>query len=78
MRNLESARENKTQKVLWDFERQTRHLISAGQLDLVIVYKKMGTCRLVNFASPVDNRIKLKESKIRDKYVDLAREPKNL
>ena len=36
----ESVQENKTSKILWDFEIQTDHLIPAGQLDLVIIHKK--------------------------------------
>ena len=32
----------------------------------------------MNFADPVDHRIKLKESEKRDKYLDLARELKKL
>ena len=38
----------------------------------------MGTCWTVDFAVPADNRIKLKESEKKDKYLDLARELKNL
>ena len=36
--------------------------------------RKKRTCRIVNFAVPADHRVKLKESKKRDKYIDLARE----
>ena len=32
--------ENETYKMLWDFEIQTDHLISARHLDLVVVNKK--------------------------------------
>ena len=35
-------------------------------------------CKVVDFAVPVDHRIKLKESEKRDKYLDLARELKKL
>ena len=35
-------------------------------------------CKIVNFAVPADNRIKLKECEKRDKYLDLARELKKL
>ena len=31
---------NETHKILWDFETQTNHLISAKQFDLMIVKKK--------------------------------------
>ncbi len=36
------------------------------------------TCRKADFAIPADNRVKLKESEKRDKYLDLARELKKL
>ena len=36
--------------------------------------KKKRTCRIVDFAVSVDNRIKLKESEMKYKYPDLARE----
>ena len=32
------------------------------------------TCRIVDFTLPVDHRVKIKESKKRDKYLDSARE----
>ena len=32
------------------------------------------TCKIVNFAVPADNRIKLKESEKKNKYLDLVRE----
>ena len=34
------VQENETLKLLWDFEKQTDHLISAWRPDIVIVYKK--------------------------------------
>ena len=37
---LETVLENETPKVLWDFEIQSDHLISARRPDLVIVHKK--------------------------------------
>ena len=40
--------------------------------------KKNGTCRIVDFTVPADHRVKLKESKKRDKYVDLPRKLKKL
>ena len=38
--NMESLLENETHKVLWDFEIQTDHLISARPPDLVIAKKR--------------------------------------
>ena len=40
MHNSESVPENETYKILWDFEIQTDHQISASWPDLVIVHKK--------------------------------------
>ena len=71
-------------KILWDFEIQADHLISARQPDQVIESikqkkkrrKEKRTCRLVDFAVPGDQRVKMKESKKRDKSLDFARELK--
>ncbi len=57
--------ENDVHKLLWDFDIQTDHLISARRPDLIIINKKKKneiTCRSVDFAVPTDHRIKLKES----------------
>ena len=40
MHNPESILENEMHKILWDFEIQTDHLISARRSDQVIVKKK--------------------------------------
>ena len=40
--------------------------------------KEKRTCKIVDFAVPADNRVKLKESEKKDKYLDLARELKKL
>ena len=40
--------------------------------------QKKGTCRIVDFAVSADQRIKLKEGKKIDKYLDLARELRKL
>ena len=45
------------------------------RLDLVLINKKnKRTCCLVDFAILADNRVKIKESEMIDKYLDLARE----
>ena len=84
MHNSEPVLENEMHKILWDFEIQTDHLISARRPILVIVNKKKKkkkkkkrTCRIVNFTVPAEYWVKLKESEKRDKYLDLARELKN-
>ena len=67
-------------KLLWDFDIQTDHLISARRPDLIIINKKKKKriLKIVDFAFPADHRIKLKECEKRDMYLDLARELKNL
>ena len=78
MHNPESVLKNETRKILWDFEIQTDHLISARRPDLIIINNKERTCRIVEFAVWADHRVKLKENEKRDKYLDLARESKKL
>ena len=68
---------NNTHKLLLDFDIHTDHRISARIPDLIIINKKKRTCKIVNFAVPADQRIKLKESEKKDKYLDLAKELKN-
>ena len=46
--------------------------------DLIIINKNKRTCKIMDFAVPVDHRVKLKESEKKDKYLDLARELKKL
>ena len=78
MHHPTSVLENDTHKLLWDFDIQMDHLISAIQPDLIIINKNKRTCKIVDFAVPADHRIKLKESVKRDKYLNLARELKKL
>ena len=40
MHNPEPVLENDTHKLLWDFDIQTDHLISARRPDLIIINKK--------------------------------------
>ena len=54
-------------------------MISARRLELVIMNKneeKKRTFRIVDFSVLADLRVKLKENKKKDKYLDLARELK--
>ena len=85
MHNPESVLENDTHKLLWDFEIQTDHLISARRPDLIIIDKKKKkktktkrTWKIVDFTVPVDQRVKLKENQKKDKYLELAWELKKL
>ena len=63
MHNPASVLENDTHNLLWDFDIQTDHQISARRSDLIIINqkKKKRICKLVDFAVPADHRIKLKE-----------------
>ena len=61
--------ENKTHKILWDFEIQTDELIPVRRPDRVLIKKKKWTCNRVDFAVPAVHRAKMKKkSKKRDKY----------
>ena len=77
VRNPKSVLENDTHKLLWDFEIQTDHQISARRPDLIVINKQK-TYRIVDFAVLADHRVKLQECEKRDRYLDLARELKKL
>ena len=72
--NPAPLRENDSHKLLWDFNIQTDHLISARRPDIIIINKKKRICKIVDFAVLADHRINLKENEKKDKYLDLARE----
>ena len=79
MHNPAPVLENDTHKLLWEFNIQTDHLISARRPDLIInKKKKKKISKIVDFAVPADHIIILKESEKKDKYFDLARELKKL
>ena len=78
MHKLAPVLENNTHKLLWNFDIYADHLISARRPELIIINKKKRTCKIVDFAVPADNRIKLKECEKKDEYIDLARELKKL
>ena len=73
MYNQKSVLENDTHIPLRDFEIKTDHLISARGADLIIIYKKERTCRIVDFTVPVDHRVEIKEWEKRNKYLDLCK-----
>ena len=75
MHNPAPVLENDTHILLWDFDIQIDHLISAKSRDLIVIKKKEN---LMHFAVPVDHRIKLKECEKKDMYLDLARGLKKL
>ena len=78
MHNPALVLENDSDKLLWDFNIQTDHLILARRPDLIIINKRKRKCNIVDFAVPADHRINLKEGEKKDKYLDLARELKKL
>ena len=78
MHNPEPVLENDTHKLLWDLDIQTNHVISARRQDYIKKINKKKICKIYDFALLADHRIKLKEFEKRDKYLDLARELKNL
>ena len=53
-------------------------LIICTRPDLIIINNKKRICKIVDFAVSADNRIKLKKCEKKDKYLNLARELKNL
>ena len=59
---------------MWDFNIQTDHVIEARRQDLVVVYKKERSCKIIKFAVPGDSRIEEKETDKIEKYQDLRRE----
>ncbi len=78
MYNPAPIQENDTHKLQWHFDVKTDHLISARRPNLIIINNKKRICKIVDFVVPADHRIKLKEYEKKDKYLDLARELKNL
>ena len=64
MHNTAPILENDSNKLLWDFNIQTDHLILARRPDIIIINKKRESAKL------------LKESEKKEKYLDLARELK--
>ena len=58
-------------KILWSLEIQTGHSVLTRRPDFVIINKQKRTCRQMDFAFPTDHRAKIKESKKRDRYLDL-------
>ena len=76
MLNPASVLENDTHKLLWNFDIQTDHLISARRPRPYGYQQKKRTWKIVDFAVPADHRLKLKESEKKDKYLNLTRELK--
>ena len=73
MHNPAPVLENDMHELLWKFDIQTDHLISAKRPDLIIINKKKRICKIVDIAVPAEYRIKLEECEKKDKYLNLAR-----
>ena len=75
MHKPESGQNEKTHKILRDFEKQMDNSIPTGKPDLVLIKKK--TFYLVDFDVPAgQQKLKIKESEKINKYLNLARELK--
>ena len=72
MHNPESVLGSETHKLLWDFEIQTNNLISTRRPDLVIINKNKRTFGIENLSAKAYDRVKMKESEKKDKYLELA------
>ena len=59
---------------MWDFSIQTDWVIETCRPDLVVVDKKVRSCKIIDFAVPGDSRIAEKEKVKIEKYQDLGRE----
>ena len=73
-REPESVLENEDYKILWGFFIQTDHVIEACRPYLVVVEKKDGSCKIIDFAVPGDKRIEEKGKDKIEKYQDLGSE----
>ena len=62
MHKLEFIQENEMHKFFWNFEIQTDHKIPARRPDLMIINKKKRTRHLVDFAIPMNHRVKTKKA----------------
>ena len=59
---------------MWDFSIQTEWVIETCRPDLVVVDKKVRSCKIIDFAVPGDSRIVEKEKDKIEKYQELGRE----
>ena len=78
MHNPTSVLKKDTHKLLWDFEIQTGHLISATWPDLKIINKRKRTYKIDGLCCPGWPLSKIKRKRKKDKYLDLTRELKKM
>ena len=78
MHRPEAVLENDTHRLLWDFDVQTNHLISARRPDLIIISKEKKKREFAKLSTLLSRltTLKLKECEKKDKYLNLARELK--
>ena len=62
MHKSESVLENKTYKILIDFDIEMDHLMSSKRSEIMMINKVKRICRLADFAVPANHRVKIKES----------------
>ena len=80
MHKPKSVLDKEKHKSLWNFKLQTYHPEFARKRDPVIISKILlgfffqRTYRIVDFAIPVNHRVKIKENEKRNKYFDLPRQ----
>ena len=60
--------------LLWDYNIQTDHQISARRPDLVVINKQEQTCQVIDIPVPEYTAVKAKKEEKLEKYQDLARE----
>ena len=65
-------------KLLWDFDIQTNHLISARSPDLIIINNKKENLQNCDLCCPSWSQNKLNKNEKKYKYLDFARELKKL
>ena len=63
MPKADFVQENRTHKILSDFDIQMDHYIPTRRPDLVLINKKKRTCHLMDFAVPMDHRVKKRKRK---------------
>ena len=70
--------ENESCKILWDFAVQRYNFITAGRLDMIFTDKEHHECQINDQAILYDTRVDYKGVEKIEKYLDLARELKNV
>ena len=64
--------ENSHVKLLWDFNVNTDHVLSAWRPDIVVVNKEVNSVQIIDVAVPADCIVSSKEAEKVKKYSDLS------